>query len=556
MEEMDMPLMLRRIFLTAMVCLVVQKPSAARACNLKGDAGSFTAFGAGAHGGERLQSDFLKGQRQAAHVVSAVRQATLYRATTDEAVRAWVLANKEQLKQTIEQSRIEFNDNASQVYCALVRDAEPLLVQVSRPRCQNIISTPKAGELIIHEAVHMMGIDSETFAATVAFALYQAWEQAGHLLDNRLHSINVENAPTGREHHTGVWTGEDFIVWGGFTRTGETSTGGRYDHVLDEWLPTSANKALDPRFGHTAVWDGRNMLVWGGAVSVGRRAGTFAHYNDGAAYNPETDKWERLTLQGAPSARFMHTAVWTGQEMIIWGGARQVGGNTYEFLNDGAAYNPKTKTWRKLATINAPFARFGHTAVYLPAPINKMMVWGGQALDRNGQVQISDQGGVYDVTSHSWQATSVKGAPTPRTNHSMVSTGERVIVWGGTGYSDQGVRALNSGAIYNPKDNSWAALPVSNAPYARDGHAAVWTGSHMLIFGGRNPVAVEPEENGKGIEAYQTLGLFDLQKGEWSTPIISDVWMDRRFGAAVWTGHELVIWGGAGQRRSGRVFYP
>ncbi len=38
--------------------------------------------------------------------------------------------------------------------------------------CQNITSAPKAGELLIHEALHIMGIESETFAPAVAYTLY------------------------------------------------------------------------------------------------------------------------------------------------------------------------------------------------------------------------------------------------------------------------------------------------------------------------------------------------------------------------------------------------
>ena len=39
---------------------------------------------------------------------------------------------------------------------------------------------------------------------------------------------------------------------------------------------------------------------------------------------------------GAPSERGQHTAVWTGSEMIVWGGL--VGGNVY--LNDTYSYTP------------------------------------------------------------------------------------------------------------------------------------------------------------------------------------------------------------------------
>ncbi|PYK63550.1 MAG: hypothetical protein DME50_17330, partial [Verrucomicrobia bacterium] len=43
--------------------------------------------------------------------------------------------------------------------------------------------------------------------------------------------------------------------------------------------------------------------------------------NTGGRYDPATDTWAATNLNNAPPARDFHTAVWTGTEMIIWGGA-------------------------------------------------------------------------------------------------------------------------------------------------------------------------------------------------------------------------------------------
>ena len=43
-------------------------------------------------------------------------------------------------------------------------------------------------------------------------------------------------------------------------------------------------------------------------------------------------------MVNAPSARVYHTAVWTGSEMIVWGGYNYPAGD----LNDGDRYNPAT----------------------------------------------------------------------------------------------------------------------------------------------------------------------------------------------------------------------
>ena len=100
------------------------------------------------------------------------------------------------------------------------------------------------------------------------------------------------------------------IVWGGVTSLGNENTGGLYDPASDTWSPTTTAGAPAVRNRHSAVWTGGEMIVWGG----------FPRTQTGGLYNPVADLWENTTLIEAPSARGGHTAVWTGDEMIVWGG--------------------------------------------------------------------------------------------------------------------------------------------------------------------------------------------------------------------------------------------
>jgi N-acetylneuraminic acid mutarotase len=129
--------------------------------------------------------------------------------------------------------------------------------------------------------------------------------------------------------HTAVWTGTEMIVWGGIGEFpgGDLNTGGRYNATTNNWTPTNTYNTPEPRTSHTAVWTGTEMVVWGGFNEF-----NFEDLNTGGRYNPNTDSWTATTTF-APDPRELHTAVWTGSEMIVWGGNANGG-----IVNTGGRY--------------------------------------------------------------------------------------------------------------------------------------------------------------------------------------------------------------------------
>src|SRR5262245_30572744 len=124
--------------------------------------------------------------------------------------------------------------------------------------------------------------------------------------------LDAPNPPSARSGHTAVWTGTEMIVWGG----SGLNTGGRYDPALNTWTPTSTGANVPSgRTDHTAVWTGTEMIVWGGMDA------TPIVLNTGGRYDPVTDTWSTTSVgTNVPDARQNQTAVWTGTEMIVWGG--------------------------------------------------------------------------------------------------------------------------------------------------------------------------------------------------------------------------------------------
>ena len=276
----------------------------------------------------------------------------------------------------------------------------------------------------------------------------------------------------------------------------------------DTWTATTTTNAPVGRQGHTAVWTGSEMIIWGG----------FPRTSIGGRYNPSTDSWAATSTASAPSARGGNTAVWTSSEMIVWGGGFYDGSS--HWLNTGGRYNPGTDSWIATSTTNAPDARDGHTAVWTGS---EMIVWGGYDASNN-----LNTGGRYNPSTDRWAATSTTNAPTGRDVHTAIWTGSEMIVWGGYPSND-----FNTGGRYNPSTDSWTATSPTNAPAGRGGHTAVWTGSEMIIWGGYD-----------GPNRLNSGGRYDPGTNTWTATNLTNAPTARIEFTAVWTGSEMIVWGG------------
>ena len=236
--------------------------------------------------------------------------------------------------------------------------------------------------------------------------------------------------------------------------------------IDDTWIQTSLTNAPTARNLQTAVWTGSEMIVWGGHFFDG----SHHVFNTGGRYNPSTDSWTATSTTNAPAARSSHTAVWTGGEMIVWGG-----NDINNALNTGGRYHPATDNWTATSTTNAPSGRYSHTAVLIGS---EMIVWGGN----DSSNHYFNTGGRYNPSTDSWTATSTTNAPAARTSHTAVSTGSEMIVWGGSPVPS----VSNTGGRYDPNTDSWTPTSTTNAPEARAVHTAVWTGSEMIVWGGHD----------------------------------------------------------------------
>jgi N-acetylneuraminic acid mutarotase len=453
---------------------------------------------------------------------AVMSQAQLERRVTDYLRKSQALENYRQRPITADELQAEMDrmtqhtkkpEVLRELFEALGNDPFVIAECLARPLLAERLLTPSASEQIKQTNPTYQ----QVAAATGDYHLPLVSD--GGCTDDTWTPTNTANVPSGRTGHTAVWTGSEMIVWGGWGgyALGILNTGGRYNPSTDSWTATSTANAPTGRDYHTAAWTGSEMIVWGG------QGDNSISLNSGGRYNPGTDTWTATATSNAPSVRDSHTAVWTGNEMIVWGGFFYDGAN--HWLKTGGRYNPSTDSWIATSTSNAPIARHWHTAVWIG---NEMIVWGGI----DGSFPYSNTGGRYNPSTDNWTATSRTNAPSGRLYHTAVWTGSEMIVWGGR---SNGTFGVNTGGRYNPTINSWTATSTANAPDARAFHSAVWTGSEMIVWGGEKPWHAPLLKTG---------GRYNPITNKWIGTSTTNAPSGRELHSAVWTGSEMIVWGG------------
>jgi hypothetical protein len=229
-----------------------------------------------------------------------------------------------------------------------------------------------------------------------------------------------------------------------------------YDPTIDLFhLPVLLSSPPSPDSSCKSFWIGSQMLAWCDAYGI--------------HYVPSTAMWSTITTSGAPRIRHRSSVVWTGSEMIVFGGQDA---STGLAVNTGGRYSPLTDTWSPTSSNTA--VRYLHSAVWTGS---EMIVWGGLAFGT-----ALNTGDRYSPSSDTWASVrSDSTAPAGRYAQSGVWTGSEMLVWGGRTDSS----FFGDGGRYDPPHDTWTLVPpTTGSPSPRSSFAALWTGADMFVFGG------------------------------------------------------------------------
>src|SRR5438045_1998299 len=139
------------------------------------------------------------------------------------------------------------------------------------------------------------------------------------------------------------------------------------------------------RSGSAIVWTGSQLLDWGGCDPTAKDR--CEPVGDGYAFDPASRTWSHMTTAPVPGSG-AH-AIWTGTEALF------IGLDPESKKLHSEAFDPATGTWRKLAT--APIgSRYSPVLVWT---CSKLVVWGGSEREQPG---IESTGAVFDPARNTW----------------------------------------------------------------------------------------------------------------------------------------------------------
>ena len=411
---------------------------------------------------------------------------------------------------------LELDERVRQARLALgaaVVEAPPPLRRLQlRSRRRRAMAGGALAGLAIVVAASLSGVAQVSSVDTTGWAGRRPGTENASLLTPGATRPTAPSPLAGRSTMASVWTGEEMLIWGGESGGDFFDDGAAYDPVTDTWREFSP-APLSARNAPAAIWTGSEMILWGG-----HSEGT-AHV-DGAAYDPTSDTWR--TIADAPMASAgLPTGVWTGSEMIVLAGFNST---------QVAAYDPAADVWRTLAP--APGQPLGRPP---------SAVWTGQELVAFTSQGLGSQGGIfaYSREEDRWRSVPAPGLDTevadlttpgtpPDPPPHLAWTGSRLLAITQT----PGAQVAASENV----TGEWVGL----APWPADLpplETAVWTGTHVLFWGGDRAVLVD-----------STTGAV--------TRMPTGAGAGHNSPALVWADGVLVVWGGWEQHADGLVLRP
>jgi hypothetical protein len=320
---------------------------------------------------------------------------------------------------------------------------------------------------------------------------------------------------------------------------------------------------LAPREGTSAVWTGDEMIVWGGCDTEQCQT----RFSDGAAFHLGTKEW-RMIAESPLDGLWNLPAVWTGTEMLIVRGL------------SAAAYSPDSDSWRLLpdapfqVSFRRPDGSGGQDYVGAVWANNRYVIWqpGSDEVaayepESDTWVDLPSTGLDVDLGVLRWNGTDLValGALTGVYPDRVPLRGARLVdgAWERIPDAELWDETYNIGA--RPYLSGWAGEALVAWPDSGSGAgrtvtytpgADSWTQIETIPLQG-SEVWPEPMPIGDRLIAlqYGRAAIYDWASDSWTVVNIPFI-SNPEAGRAVWTGNEILYWAGDPSQNQAWLYTP
>ena len=272
---------------------------------------------------------------------------------------------------------------------------------------------------------------------------------------------------------------------------------------------TGAHRGEAVRSGHQALWTGAELVVWGGTTASPQGV----VWSGGRNYRA-------LPEEGAPPADGWHVLAWQDGSVVV--GERSI-----------ATFDLDSDTWSELPAIPTRGDMVTAAAV---TGADLVVAWTMRGVDSLGPSYW------HYLPDGEWQ--ELPNAYPREGVIPLVSIGDEVMTWG-LGHPEYPEDNLSLGVRYRPASETWQLVSAEGEPSRRHSHVLVWTGSEAIIWGGHADEVGDTLTDG---------ARYDPERDEWEAmntegaPVL-------RAESAVAAGRKMVVYGLLGEDQRGGAVY-